>query len=309
MAVTAAGLAAALSGTVALSPGSFQDGVRLDLDAEQLRNATIALTVADEENAPPLAVLAMVVSGLGESNFKVVPNAQGSGYCGVFQADPSNIHCDDTRQQARSFLKGGLGFQAGGAISLAELQPSLSPGTIATMVEASGQPGSFYDANLKKAEKIIAAWHSGGTLVDPEFGSSDVSGKLTPKEVIDRVILPMAREVGIPITAQQVEEANARHSDLTTSGNMSEHKGPPDVAWAADISDAWMSTVGSPNMTRLANAIAKRYKIPWNGAGLSNGTAVIGDCQFRIQLIYKTMEGGNHFTHVHAGLHALGCRS
>jgi hypothetical protein len=145
--------------------GAFAPGASLGLDAEQLANATIAMQVSDRENAPPLARLAQMVAALGESNLKVVPNGKGSGYCGVWQAHPDNIACDDTEQQAASFLRGGLGFQAGGAIRLANSHPDMSPGTIATLVEASGEPGSFYDAHRPRAEQIIAAWTTGGGVL------------------------------------------------------------------------------------------------------------------------------------------------
>ena len=142
-------------------PGGFSSGVDLGLDAEQMRNLEISMRVAEEEKAPALAVLAMVVSGFGESEFRVVPNQSGSGYCGVFQAHPNNIDCDDTEEQAYRFQRGGKGFQANGAIYLARENPGMSPGTIATRVEASGQPGSFYDKHRERAERVIEAWISG----------------------------------------------------------------------------------------------------------------------------------------------------
>lgn len=145
------------------SAGGFAPGAHFGLDAEQTANATIALTVADEEHADPLAVLAMVCAALGESEFRVVHNHDGSRYAGVFQADPANIPMDDTTQQARSFLRGGNGFQAGGAMHLARAHPDMSPGTIATLVEASGEPGAFYDAHRADAERIIAAWRAGAS--------------------------------------------------------------------------------------------------------------------------------------------------
>lgn len=289
-------------------------GTGLGLDPEQQRNATIILEVADTEQATGLPRLAQMTAALGESNLKVVPNGQGSGYCGVFQAHPSNIPCNATRQQAYRFLRGGKGFQAGGAIALARAQPDLSPGTIATMVEASGQPGSWYDINPNGgsafAQKLIEAWEHGGDLQNlPGLTTRipEIRGVLTPKEVIDRVILPIARRNGIPITPAQVEAANAQHSTDTTSGNVSEHKGPPTVAWAADISDAWMSTVGSPRMDHLAMELARLAGIPWTGAGLENGELRLGECLFRLQLIYMTLEGGDHRNHVHAGVHLLSC--
>jgi hypothetical protein len=182
--LTAFALSSALGGgTMGEVSGSFPIGIDIGLDFEQARNATIAFTVADELHAPPLAVLAMGVAGLGESDFRIVPNGQGSGYCGVFQASPDNIPCNDTEQQARSFLKGGLGFQAGGAIHLAITRSSLSPGTIATMVEGSGQPGRFYDVHRPKVEHLIDAWRSGSTLVD---NSAGLLGRMIPEA--DRMI-------------------------------------------------------------------------------------------------------------------------
>lgn len=284
------GVLASLGATPATTQagGSFNPDARVGLDAEQLRNATVSLQVADSLHAPALAVLAMVVSALGESDFRVVPNGQGSGYCGVYQAHPDNIPCDDTREQATRFLTGGKGFQAGGAIKLAE-QGGLSPGTIATLVEASGQPGSFYDKHRGKAERIIAAWRQGGATA---LAAENPTG--TPKEIIDTIVLPIARRVGVPRTTAENDAANARHGP-TVSGGLSDHQGPPDQRWAADMSNGSSPT---PEMDALAAALAEKFRIPWTGSGLVSVT----HGQYRYQLIYKTMEGGDHFNHVHFGV-------
>lgn len=292
--------------------GRFMPGLDVGLSAEQMANAAIALSMADEVNAGPLPVLAMVVSGLGESEFKVVKNRSGTVYCGVFQANPTNIPCADTKEQARRFLIGGKGFQAGGAIALAKANPDMSPGTIATKVEASGQPGDFYDAHRPQAERIIAAWRSGGGEFTGDPGELPDVGPdvhLTPKQLIDRYVLTIARHHGIPVTVASVEAANAAHSATTTSGNPSDHKGPPEHAWAADLSDNWVTTVGSPNMTRLAASLARVFAVPgWTGSGLlNNERARVGACTYRIQLIYLTNEGGNHYNHVHLGARLLAC--
>jgi hypothetical protein len=202
--VVGAFMALSLSGPAAgATPGAFAPdaAAQLGLDAAQLDQARRAMTVADEVKAPPLAVLAMVCAALGESNFAPIPNGSGSGYAGVFQADPANIPMDDTEGQARAFLQGGKGFQAGGAISLATHHPHWSPGLIATMVEASGQPAGFYDAHRPQAEKIIAA-----------------------KQVIDMVVLPICNANGITLTPAEVEAANATHGP-TVSGGRSDHQG------------------------------------------------------------------------------------
>lgn len=165
------------------TPGQFAPGIDIGLDAEQLANATISLQMADVLHAGELPVLAMVVSALGESGFRVVPNGQGSGYCGVFQADPANIPCDDTKEQARRFQIGGKGFQAGGAMALAKAQPDLSPGTIATRVEASGQPGAFYDVHQQQARTIISAWRAGAGKFPAAMQNEDATAVLANKNI------------------------------------------------------------------------------------------------------------------------------
>lgn len=124
-------------------------------DAEQRRNMAIAAEEAEGLKAGPKATLALFVAGIGESNFRHVPNKDGSRYTGVWQSDKKYGHT--VREQARLFLKGGQGFQAGGAIALARKSPGLTPGDIATRVEASGKPGEFYNGHRPEAERAIDA--------------------------------------------------------------------------------------------------------------------------------------------------------
>ena len=115
----------------------------------------------------------------------------------------------------------------------------------------------------------------------------------TPLKFINYVI-SWAQENGFPhVTPESVRAANAVHGP-TISGGRSDHQGPPDVAWAADISNGSSPT---PEMAHLAAWICKLCGIPWSGAGLVNGSFN----GMRIQVIYKTDEGGDHFDHVHAG--------
>jgi hypothetical protein len=270
-------------------PGGFAPGARLGLTQGQTDQARRALQVADRLHAGPLAVLAEIVAALGESDLEPVPNAGGSGYCGVFQADPKNLACDDTEGQARAFLQGGHGFQAGGAIAYARQHPNASPGRIATLVEASGRPAAFYDAHAPQARTIIAAWRTGAA-------AGSIPAGLTPKQVIDTIVLPIANRDGIPLTPAQVEAANAVHGP-TKDGGRSDHQGPPDVAWAADMSNG----TTTPQEDQLAADLAHRFKIPWQGAGLAS--VIRGG--YRFQLIYRTFEGGDHYNHVHFGCRRL----
>lgn len=124
--------------------------------------------------------------------------------------------------------------------------------------------------------------------------SADEGGAVggTPKDVIDFYVLPIARENGVNITAEQVTKANAVHGP-TASGGRSDHQGPPEKAWAAD-----MPCAGEKG-DRLAAALAKRFGFKGGGAG--SYTRVIAD-GFSYQLLWK-VEG--HFDHVHFGVQAL----
>lgn len=128
---------------------------------DQLSQVERALGEAEDLNAPELAVIAMLCAGIGESGFKAIPNAGGSNYHGVFQGSKDVFDVDDTEEEAKCFLKGGKGFQAGGAIALANANPDMDPGDIATKVEASGQPGSFYGKYKEEAKKLLEAGGGG----------------------------------------------------------------------------------------------------------------------------------------------------
>jgi peptidoglycan hydrolase-like protein with peptidoglycan-binding domain len=115
-----------------------------------------------------------------------------------------------------------------------------------------------------------------------------------PKHIIDAIVLPIAQECGINRTVAMNDAGNAAHG-TTNTGNRSDHQGPPNVAWAADISNGSNPT---PEMDKLARSLAQRFGIPWTGSGLVNAT----HGGYRYQLIYRTTQGGNHFNHVHFGV-------
>lgn len=162
--------------TPAVGETGFDDGARVKIkgqyaDSEQMRQMSTALGVAQQENASARATLALVVAGIGESTFRPVVNSLGYG--GVFQGQVATggryFKKTDTAAMARYFLRGGKGFQGGGAIKLARENPKMSVGEIATTVEGSGQPGSFYQRYHDEAAAIISAY--GGSNGD---ATSDV---------------------------------------------------------------------------------------------------------------------------------------
>jgi hypothetical protein len=133
---------------------------------------------------------------------------------------------------------------------------------------------------------------SGSDKASNVGGSASVSG--SPKNVIDTVVLPIARQYGISRTVAQNDAGNASHGP-TVTGTRSDHQGPPSERWAADMSNGSAPT---PQMDRLAKALATRFNIPWNGSGASSAT----HGGYRYQLIYRSMVGGNHYNHVHLGI-------
>lgn len=108
-------------------------------DTEQLKNLDIVLARAVKEEANALATRAAMCAGTGESGFKAIMNQSGSPYGGVFQGNvrDGTWQLTDTDGMAKSFLRGGKGFQGGGAIALAKQHPDWAPGRIALTVEGS----------------------------------------------------------------------------------------------------------------------------------------------------------------------------
>lgn len=154
-------------------------------------------------------------------------------------------------------------------------------------------------AGYKTRAGLIADALGGAATAAGDCGSAAPGslGELTgtPESIVNGVV-EYAHANGFPnITAETVRVANAAHSVLTTSNNTSDHKGPPEVAWAADFSNGSSPT---PQMDALARAIAGAFSIPWEGSGLVSA----GNAEYRLQLIYRTCGGGDHWNHVHFGV-------
>lgn len=144
------------------------DGVQID--AEQRRNITIALTEAEDQNASERVMLAELCAGMAESGFRAIPNGSGSDYGGVFQGKFKGTNpqfkIDDTKGMAHSFLAGGKGYQGGGAIKLAASNAAMTPGEIALRVEGSlanfhgdtQRAIAFYQNFATEAANVLAAW-------------------------------------------------------------------------------------------------------------------------------------------------------
>lgn len=157
------------------------------LNPEQVAEANTLLSTADGLNAPPAAREALIFAAIAESSIggaagAFTPNAVG--YYGVLQGSSSTWpDPHDTAGMATSFLLGGKGFQAGGAIALAHSGVT-DPVEIAVRVEApSIWPENAYASEagyanfLAEAKAIIAAGGGAGESAASE-NASDV-GQLT----------------------------------------------------------------------------------------------------------------------------------
>ncbi len=148
---------------------------------EQLNNMQIASRVADAERASALAELALHCGAIAESGYTAIMNQSGSPYGGVWQGNvrDGTWKINDTEGMARSFLRGGKGFQGGGAIALARAHPDWTPGHIALIVEGSisnfggslARGEAFYNAPRAEAVKIMQAFGASGST-DPLANTS-----------------------------------------------------------------------------------------------------------------------------------------
>jgi hypothetical protein len=147
---------------------------------QQLADINTALKTASKLKAPPLAIEALIVSGIVESGFRreVHENEEASNpHQGIWQSDV--IPGDEVARQAEHFLIGGESFASGGAIQRAKETPAKTPGQIATEVEGA-EPTAAHEAAqdkaLPEAKAIIQEWGGvdlGGTSTNA--AESDVS--------------------------------------------------------------------------------------------------------------------------------------
>lgn len=125
----------------------------------QLNQAARALDVASDLNVPELVAVSLMCAAIGEST--LIPSVNSLGYGGVFQGQVETgghyFKVDDTEKEARSFILGTKGFQAGGALHLVRSGVK-DPGEIATRVEASGMDPDFYGRYRHEAEALVSAY-------------------------------------------------------------------------------------------------------------------------------------------------------
>jgi hypothetical protein len=88
-----------------------------------------------------------------------------------------------------------------------------------------------------------------------------------------------------------------RTRKLTASGNPSDHWTGSKQSYAYDLSG------NVENMDRSAAQILSRLGIEWDGKSAIVENKIVGN--HRIQILYRTNVGGNHWTHIHVGVRKL----
>lgn len=196
----------------------FDQGVSFKIkgvnaDASQMREVATALGQADLLQAPTRARLALLAGGIGESEFRAIANRKGSPYGGILQGKirsdgqgPKEFDVKDSAGESHYFLKGGKGYQAGGAIDLANRHPQMQVGEIALRVlgSASNFPSlqagiDFYQAGHDEAVAINNLWKSGSGAANSEVLSFKefefTRGLPGQKETSGEAATRLAREV------------------------------------------------------------------------------------------------------------------
>lgn len=148
-----------------------------------------------------------------------------------------------------------------------------------------------------------AAGSSTTVIPRPEDGAPVGRLSGTPAHIINAYVLPLARKNGMRtgIDVDAVIAANARHG-TTNTGGRSDHQGPPEYAWAADMSNSsggnYDHNAATRQMDQLARDIATLFGLSWTGSGITERTRD----GYRIQMLYRTDAGGGHWNHVHCGI-------
>ena len=101
----------------------------------------------------------------------------------------------------------------------------------------------------------------------------------------------LAQGLGLRATSEK------RDRKLTTTGNTSDHWTGQRDAYAIDLGGE------TRKMDAAAVALAHRLGIPYSGGKLEARVVRNG---LRIQVLYRTMTGGNHFNHIHVGVRRYG---
>jgi hypothetical protein len=105
-------------------------------------------------------------------------------------------------------------------------------------------------------------------------------------------------QIGLGNGLKAVSEKRSRMN--TSTGGVSDHWDKNTNSYAYDLSNGSQPT---PQMDQSAAQIAAQLGVKWNGGPLEITKVVNG---YRVQVLYRTNTGGNHFDHIHVGVRRVG---
>jgi hypothetical protein len=209
-------------------------------------------------------------------------------------APPSNQALDEMLAQLRATrvaLQNSFPGQAPASVSqtlddaLTKLEATQAEPS-ATLSFTLGQTGFLNDIHqlMVPDPARIGAWGGGGSLT-ATGGLFEPGGGWGGSRAIAQRLANIGIHQGLSVTSRKRSWSQG-----------SDHFFGSKNAYAIDLSNGSAPT---PQMDRAAQKIAAALGVPgWKGGGILNKT--VGD--YRVQLIYRTNEGGNHFNHVHVGV-------
>lgn len=101
-------------------------------------------------------------------------------------------------------------------------------------------------------------------------------------------IATRAQNFGLKVSSEKRDRKN------TASGGVSDHWSGSKNAYAYDLSGS------SAQMDRAAQHLLSLFRVQWNGKDAIVKNFRLGE--FRVQILYRTNVGGNHFDHIHIGV-------
>jgi len=124
---------------------------------------------------------------------------------------------------------------------------------------------------------------------------SDTSGPWGGAQKFAELAVRLGAREGCSVTSAK------RSTESTLSGGVSDHWEGSRHSYAVDIGECDLSFPGGA-ADRVARAVAAAFGLPGRTGVLS---AYRG--RYRIQLLWQTYEGGDHYDHVHVGIRNICC--
>jgi len=171
------------------------------------------------------------------------------------------------------------------------LRASGAPGSWSAAIFAYNHAAWYVDLVLRSADGFagnltVSCETAAGPVRVGQIDWNDTSGSWAGSKKFDDAARKLAAREGCSVTSAK------RSTEVTTSGNVSDHWTGATHSFAYDF-----DSCSTAQMDASAKAIASAFALPnWQGMV----SAYRG--KYRVQLLYRTLVGGDHYSHVHVGI-------